>query len=284
MDLNKLESIINNCFRKTINRFRERPLYYFTESDIHSSLQGDLLNGNSLYFYFDNKVSLVHLEYPTNFRYEKKKLLEGYQYNDNVLEHETLFRNNHGDRGNFDLAILDRNFIDNSMTLNPHEEGIKRIINKDIGLLKKRYDEKYYGLEKIQKEVLYCIEVKFIHPFNARNINMLEEVIKDNEKLKLALYHSQGFIRPINLVFCSSEAKERRDKQQTVIERVRKYIEIGNVELSDGATKQIPDGVLNIFIESFFDEKDKKTTPKPILYCNHPKDWAIELINTLGKK
>jgi hypothetical protein len=279
MDLDKLEPTINNCLRKTINRFRERPLYYFTESDIHSSLQGDLLNGNSQYFYFDNKISLVHLEYPTNFRYEKQRLLAGYQSDVNVQEHQTFFTNNHGDRGNFDLAVLERNFIDNSITLNTHDEGVRRIINKDIDLLKKRFEDKYYGLERIQKEILYSIEVKFIHPFNARNINMLEEIIKDNEKLNLALYHSQEFIRPINLIFCSSETKERRDKQQTIIDRVRKYIETGNIELSNGISKQIPEGVMNIFIESYFDENAHKLTPKPILYCRNPKDWAIKLMN-----
>ncbi len=50
-----------------------------------------------------------------------------------------------------------------------------------------------------KREVQYAIEVKFIHPFNARNINMLEEVITDNEKLRLATEHSDGFVKAINL-------------------------------------------------------------------------------------
>ncbi len=34
-----------NGIRKTINRFREQPFLYFTESDIHASLSKDIMDG-----------------------------------------------------------------------------------------------------------------------------------------------------------------------------------------------------------------------------------------------
>ncbi len=36
-----------NGIRKTINRFREKPFYYFTEADIHSSLLNDIMSGGT---------------------------------------------------------------------------------------------------------------------------------------------------------------------------------------------------------------------------------------------
>ena len=76
-----VEMLVYDGIRKTINRFRENPFFYFTESDIHASLHRDIMEGGSKELVHRKDgiaVSLVHLEYPTNFRYEKSKLLEGY--------------------------------------------------------------------------------------------------------------------------------------------------------------------------------------------------------------
>ena len=275
----QIENALIDGIRRTINRFRERPLNYFTESDIHSSLMKDIMAGNSKIFLFQDdkfpEVSLIHNEYPTNFRYEKKKLLKGYTENDVEIEELTMIDVKTGDRGNFDLSILNRDFIENMFNnpvclkndkgkrkdLNNMNESIKNIINKnkDYSILRKSINQ-----NKFQEELLYAIEVKFIHPFNARDKGMLDEVIKDNRKLKLARIHSGGKTKVLNLIFCSSEALERRDKDKSIIAQIKKYINQQN------ETQKIPNDVINIFIESYIfkDSKNESTvkeTEKPII-------------------
>ena len=302
MDTKKaFNDAVYNGIRKTINRFRERPLFYFTESDLHSSLQSDLLQNNSKQFtaHTHNKfpVSLVHLEYPTKFRYEKSKLLDGYEIPPSVPKpHETSLVQikKHGDRGNFDLAILNREFVEFDHSLLEDEKSSKKdldlrqeaealhIINKDNSRAITRLKDNKYNSEhgkqnlpnRFQREVRYAIEFKYIHPDNARNKNMLDEIKKDNEKLKLAYYHSHGFIRPINLVFCSSIGLERRDRQTTIVERIEAYIK------GEDKEHTIPDHVLNIFIHSFI-SMNKKETPKPIAFCSKPEKWAYDLCKVL---
>ena len=73
-----VEMLVYDGIRKTINRFREKPFFYFTESDIHASLQRDIMEGGSKELVHREDgiaVSLVHLEYPTNFRYKKTDFL-----------------------------------------------------------------------------------------------------------------------------------------------------------------------------------------------------------------
>jgi len=36
MKLREIEEIVKKGIKKTINKFRENPLYFFTESDLHS--------------------------------------------------------------------------------------------------------------------------------------------------------------------------------------------------------------------------------------------------------
>jgi len=198
-----------------------------------------------------------------------------------------LINSNDGDRGNFDLAILNHNFIKNTLE-NPIivdkatdnnpvtelTEAVKHIINKDINYtlarcvsLEEDIKDNVYYARNLETNIEYAIEVKFIHPFNARNKNMLYEVIKDNKKLEFAKIHTDGYTRCINLIFCSSEEKIRRDNQDYVISKIKKYVEKGSVEDYNGKTYTIPDGVLNIFIESFI-SRDKKMTTKPIVFSS----------------
>lgn len=272
---NTIEDALVNGIRKTINRFRERPFNYFTESDIHSSLIKDIMSGNSKYFLYTDKksnleISLIHNEYPTNFRYEKSKLINYYENNKlKETETETEIESKKGDRGNYDLSILNVDFVKQMFNApiiikkktkyNPVtklRETIKHIINKDIAYSIRR---KKRCKVKFTKELLYAIEVKFIHPFNARNKNILKEVIKDNTKLNLANIHSKKFTKTINLIFCSSEQLERNDKNEPVITSIRNYIKNRKHECSS-----ISKDVINIFIESYL-KADKKTTPKPII-------------------
>lgn len=306
-DHSKIQSAVYDAIRKTINRFRENPLYTFTESDLHSYLHADMLSGNSKEFYAKDKhrISLVHLEYPTNFRYRKDALLSGYQdlTPTNYKSHSTYIAANekYGDRGNFDLVVLNPNFIkrlgkflqdiptsDDSKEKPEHNLALN-LINKDVTIAINRLNQKVYnentsGLSAsaFEQEVLYAIEFKFIHPFNARNKNMIEEVIKDNEKLRLAHIHSNGFVRPINLIFCSSKSMERRDDIASVIDRLRQYIKSGSYPAKT-TTHTIPDNVLNIFIESYIDN-DVKTTDPPIAFSTKPQQWMNDLCSQLRIK
>ena len=286
----QIEDAFVNGVRKTINRFRERPLNYFTESDIHSSLMKDIMEGNSKLLLFKDKkypeVSLLHNEYPTNFRYQKCRLKDGYSGTDEQIKGETLINIKEGDRGNYDLTILNRDFVKEMFVdpvylnpskkqINPMNESIKNIINKDIAYPIQR---EVLDKDKFINELLYAVEVKFIHPFNARDKNMLDEVIKDNMKLKLTNIHSGEETKLLNLIFCSSEELKRRDKEETVISRIKKYIEQRNNSVP------IPDNVINIFIESYVfkdltNHKEGKETPKPIISLNGNKS-----VNSLYKK
>jgi hypothetical protein len=88
-NLELIQTAVFDGIRKTINRFRENPFLYFTEADIHSSLSKDIMEGHSDIFIMGKDlkeresirvpVSLIHHEYPTNFRFESEKLRsEGY--------------------------------------------------------------------------------------------------------------------------------------------------------------------------------------------------------------
>jgi hypothetical protein len=232
-------------------------------------------------------VSLVHLEYPTNFRYEKSKLLEG--YGNDILITSIDNEAKYGDRGNFDLVVLNKDFVLSVFEKTHDSENseftdlemiLKRVINKDASLSieRKHKDDSTY-----KREVQYAIEVKFIHPFNARNINMLEEVITDNEKLRLATEHSDGFTKAINLVFCSSQEKVRSDRKDPVINRIREYIRNGKT-VHENREYKVPEAALNVFIDSHLDES-RKNTDKPITWpakgTMNSEDWRNELISTI---
>jgi hypothetical protein len=295
-DYNKLTDFhlaVYDGLRKTINRFREKPLYHFTEADIHSFLLRDLLEGSSKHFIIPKKnLSLVHLEYPTNFRYKKANLIDGYSSPRNDDNHITSIKSKEGDRGNFDITILNPDFIQRAEEyFSKDDEYIAHVINKkkDNAILRK--DNSSYNCnindkhpaKFFQRELEYAIEVKFIHQFNARNSQMLKEVVKDNQKLFLAAQHSNLYVRPINLVFCSSSAKKRKDGADPVIDRIRKYIKTGKTDkVKDVKPIHIQDKILNIFIESYFDDSGNKNTPKPIAFCREPYPWVYDLCRKLG--
>ena len=272
-----------NGIRKTINRFREKPFHYFTEADIHSSLLNDIMSGGKgIVTKRTNNISisLVHQEYPTNYRYMKKKLLKGYDCKTDYKE--TSLNSKKGDRGNFDLAILNPEFV-KTVIGDDIEKSMHHLINKDA---KDAIERNKRNNKAFQEEILFAIEVKFIHYRNARNKSMIEEIIKDNEKLLLAIAHSDSFIKPINLIFCTSSEKKRRDKKTSVIENIKSYVAGETIQLYDSETKyHSPADVLTIFIESFINEDEqKKKTEKPTTNfdnTNSKLDWAQDLIKKL---
>lgn len=320
-DYPEIDKAVANGIRKTINRFRERPFFYFTEADIHASLVKDITSGNKKHLHFqtiarkhnskkskDRKmnlfVSLVHQEYPTNFRYKKSQLLEGYYGKEEMTD--LMYgrsSNKHGDRGNFDLAVLNPHFLDNITSIYEDEDlnrdgdiggALRNIVNKDNELAKHRFEHS----NLFRRELLYAIEVKFLHLFNSRHKSLLDEVIKDNEKLRLAAYASRCktgyYVKPINLVFCSSNENQARKKksgeEDSVITKVQSYIENGTVEDYDGKKYKLPPEVLNILVQSYIEEgKDsiKKYTPKPIVRDmpkleNMDMSWAEEIKGILS--
>ena len=298
---NQIEKRVFEGIRKTINRFQEKPFHFFTEADIHTMLANDIMFGKSENGTTKKKVltttedenisiSLVHQEYPTHFRYVKKKLLEGYKGDEDITRIDFKLEDGkkYGDRGNYDLSILDPLFISKMFEDNSFEKQknkkykllpLKHIINKDIFFTEKHAPE----------ELLYAIEVKFLNFFNASNSVMLEEVIKDNEKLRLTDFHSVGETRCINLIFCAAEGYDRRVKnkkeKESVSSRIEKYIRGNEVELynKEKSRKKFkpPSEVLNIFIESYYNSEFKKQPPK---FCSNykknikPLEWAKDLI------
>jgi len=298
--MNTIDEQVFDGIRKTINRFREKPFHYFTEADIHSSLLNDIMTGGAGII-SDRKdipvndkekinisISFVHQEYPTHFRYKKKQLLDGYGADKKFIIKHTHVDSDHGARGNYDLSIIDPAFVDKMCKENIKKQDeknkkydllpLKHIINKDIDLTREHEPE----------ELLYAIEVKFLHIFNASNINMLKEVIKDNEKLRLTHIHTNGNTKCINLVFCSAKRCDRsvadEKEKDSVPARIKEYMKGENQIKLYKSKKEVPkpdDQILNIFIESYLNDEKKKTI-KPTTNLNKINSkWAKGLIKLL---
>ena len=215
------------AINKTINKFREHPYYFFTESDIHSYFYHALYSTQHEVSTTDKKrIYCIHREYPTNFRYNKKKLL------DNTISKPCELEGELGSRGHYDMAILDPDFIKNI-------NSEKDIINKNVSLVIKRaQNNKNFT---ISKELLFAIEFKYVIN-NSKNF--VNEVKMDNKKLLFAKYFG-GACEAVNLVFCNVNST--------------KYIEPIITEVKN-ADKEI----LSIFIHSYYEGKEKRT-PRPIM-------------------
>ena len=239
--------------RKTINRFREKPLYYFTEADIHSSLVRDILQGssNELIYKKNNSkknILLLHQEFPTSFRYIPAKIKEGF-YKTNIIEKTDLSNSKNGARGHYDLVVINPSFVKKMLAnQNSDEKAIKHIMNKSIANTKAN-----------NNELLFAIEVKFLHLFNIKNKSMEKEIEKDNEKLRISSVISNRKIKCINLVFCSAKDTSNNVLKNIIIQNKNSH-------------------VLNIFIKSYYDDNNKKQTVKPITNFNSNTKWGIDLV------
>jgi len=227
--LNKedLNDAVWGAINKTINKFREHPYYFFTESDIHSYFYHALYSSEYEVPTADNKrIYCIHREYPTNFRYKKSELLNIDFKEPYKLEGES------GSRGHYDMAVLDPDFIKNI-------NSQKDIINKDVSLVIKRaQNNKNFT---ISKELLFAIEFKYVINNSKK---FIDEVKMDNKKLLFAK-HFGGACKAVNLVFCNVNST--------------KYIKPIITEVQN-ADKEI----LSIFIHSYYEGKEKRT-PKPIM-------------------
>lgn len=171
-----------DAIRKTLNKFREQPFYFFTESDIHSYFYHCLYNSKFEIERGSKRIYLIHREYPTNFRYTKDALLlEGFS------EPYSL-ESRQGDRGSFDVAILNPAFVSEA-------QRIEYIVNKNVRLLEERIAG---DPDAVRDELLFAIEFKYV----TRNTGQfVSEIAQDNKKLSFAT--KRGAKVAVNLVFCN---------------------------------------------------------------------------------
>jgi hypothetical protein len=210
----ELKGFVYDKIRKTVNKFREYPSIFFSEMDLHSYLYHCLYSSKLEVKTKEGiTTSCIHKEYPTNFRYSKETM-------------EDYGLRKIGRRGNFDLVVLNPDFIE--------AFDIKNVVNKDIRDVEKRSQ----NTEKFRDELLIAIEIKYVVN-NSKSF--VEEVEKDIEKLSIASKY-QSF-EAYNLVFCNHEYRYMNE--------LKKIIEKPNPTIR------------NLLAISFYRDS-KKVTPKPI--------------------
>jgi len=188
-DKSNLTAYVDYGIRKTVNKFGEYPHIFFTEMDIHAYLYHCLYSSKLEVKTRDGIItSCLHKEYPTNFRYSKDSM-------------EDFGLRKKGRRGNFDIAILNPEFIE--------AFDIKNVINKDV----RDVEMRSHNEEKFRKELLIAIEIKYI--IN-NNESFVKEVEKDIKKLSIASEY-QSF-EAYNLVFCNHEYKYMNELKKIIEE------------------------------------------------------------------
>lgn len=228
-DKKDLNDAVWKAINKTINKFRENPYYFFTESDIHSYFYHLIYSSKYEVSTKDKeRIYCIHREYPTNFRYKKSELL-----NEDFKKPYDLSMKE-GDRGNYDIAILNPEFIENA---NSKED----IVNKSVKLLEIRTKD-----NKNFKELLFAVEFKYVIN-NSKNF--VDEVKKDNKKLLFAKEYGSS-TEAVNLVFCNVDFKYKSELINVI--------------------ENASDKILSIFIQSYYDD-NKKITPRPIMNKKEPR-------------
>ncbi len=200
MNVETIHNEINRVIWKTANKFRENPYYFFTESDIHSYFYYCIYNTKMEFIKDGKRIYLVHREYPTNFRYRKKDLL-----NDNYVP--PPLKKKVGARGHYDLAVLNPHFVEKAATC-------EDIINKNVSLLEKRIKATN------EDELLAAIEFKYVIKDSK---NFESEVLNDLKKLEIAKKH--GVEKAYCLVFCNIE-------DCSVVRNIKKIIEHAPSEIN----------------------------------------------------
>ena len=229
----EINDAVWKAINKTINKFREHPYYFFTESDIHSYFYYALYSRKHEVSTIDKKrIYCIHREYPTNFRYKKSELLNEDFKEPYKLEDES------GSRGHYDMAVLDPDFIKNV-------NSEKDIINKNVSLVVKRVQNNKDFVNS--KELLFAIEFKYVIN-NSKNF--VDEVKMDNKKLLFAKDFG-GAIEAVNLVFCNVNSTKHTGRIITEVQSADKKI-------------------LSVFIHSYYEGKDKRTS-KPEMNKKEPR-------------
>jgi hypothetical protein len=215
---NALRKAVWEAIRKTINKFREHPYYFFTESDIHSYFYYCLYSSNYEIERDNRRIYLIHREYPTNFRYTKEALILA----DYVEPYPLSLRQ--GDRGNFDIAVINPDFVTNA-------PSVEDIVNKNVRLVEERVET---DLDGVRRELLFAIEFKYV---TRNTLAFVTEVIQDNKKLLFAKQWGAG--EAVNLVFCNIEA--------SCVQKVRQ------------AVTEAPQDIQAFFSQVYYDNNQKRT-------------------------
>jgi hypothetical protein len=193
----QIRQAVWDTVRKTLNKFRENPYYFFTESDIHSYFYHCLYSANYEVERDGRRIYLIHREYPTNFRYSKAALVLP-TYNEPYP-----LSTREGDRGNFDIAVINPDFVTSA-------PSIENIVNKNVRLVQERVET---DLTSVRRELLFAIEFKYV----IRNsISFVTEVLQDNKKLLFAKQWGAG--EAINLVFCNMEGSNVQQVRDAVVQ------------------------------------------------------------------
>lgn len=186
----EINDAVWRAINKTINKFREHPYYFFTESDIHSYFYHSIYSSKYDVLTKDKeKIYCIHREYPTNFRYKKSELL-----NEDFKKPYDLSMEE-GDRGNYDIAILNPKFVEDA-----NSKG--DIVNKSVKLLEIRSKD-----NKNFNELLFAIEFKYVINNSKK---FVDEVKMDNKKLLFAKEYGSS-AKAVNLVFCNVDFKYKSE-------------------------------------------------------------------------
>jgi hypothetical protein len=219
-----------DAVRKTINKFREHPCYFFTESDIVSYFYSCFYSSAFECLNDENKrIYLAHREYPTNFRYDKDKLT------DDSFEPYPL-NGKKGSRGNYDFAVLNPDFVKNART-------VEDVVNKNIQLLLKRTENsaaRNYG-----KELLFTVEFKYIIN-NSKNF--VDEIKKDSKKLEISEKDQSEL--GVNLVFCNVKPHYEKSIEEAVQKSKVITLFIKSC-YQDGSRKDSPKPIANQKLEDY---------------------------------
>lgn len=215
----EIKSAVCKAVKTTVRKFRENPYYFFTESDIHSYFYHVLYSSRLEVQRGNKRIYLVHREYPTNFRYSKDDLVL------DACDRPFDLSSREGDRGNYDVAIINPDFVRDAKT-------IEHIVNKNVRLVEERNESMP---ESFREELLFAIEFKYV---TRNTIAFVTEVLQDNKKLLFAT--KCGAQIAMNMVFCNI--------QGTYVEHVR------------AAVKNAPQDIRAVFVQS----DGKKPAPREI--------------------
>jgi len=191
METVELKKAVFTGIKRTVNKFREQPHYFFTETDIHSYLYHCLYRRKLEVETKDGVITTcLHKEYPTNFRF----------LNENRKDYGLK---KIGQRGNHDLVVLNPNFVT--------ESDITNVVSKNIRDVEAR---KSRNEKKFRNELVAVIELKYV--INNKN-QFIDEVEKDIWKLSIA-QNTQSF-EAYNLVFCNHEYRYLNKLKEVVTKK-----------------------------------------------------------------
>jgi hypothetical protein len=218
------------------------------------------------------RFSIVHLEYPTNFKFSRKE---------SNAEGEVRANGRKKTRGNFDLVILKGPLLTDiaNKNINKLIEFLTFIISKNVA----KYESIYNLLGHPLGELIdYAIEVKFFH-FSNTTQDMFDEVKIDNFKLEQSI-DLKANIKPVNLIFCYYWSDGNKNKKwEGRLKYFRKNLTLGKIGIEQEPQNLIPEKVLNIFIEANINPNAVKKTQRPVCYFNHGMEKLPEWVRLLTK-